>query len=155
MGGRPVFPQISGISGNSSVISSDGFFELENLPKKTCVIGAGYIAVELSMILQTLGSETHLMIRYDRVLRTFDSTISTACSEAIEASGIKLHRKTQSLEFLKAADGSTTIRTDTAGDLTGFDCVLVAIGRRSNADVLKVENIVSCVFYFLQKPIYL
>eukprot|EP00493_Phyllostaurus_siculus_P019073 UN19374 len=38
-------------------ITSDGFFELETLPKKSVVIGAGYIAVELAGILVTLGSE--------------------------------------------------------------------------------------------------
>ena len=75
-------------SGISHAISSDGFFELEVLPKKACVVGAGYIAVELSMILQTLGSDVHLLIRQNQVLRSFDSSIVTACTEAIEACGI-------------------------------------------------------------------
>lgn len=33
-------------------ITSDGFFELEQLPPRVAVIGAGYIAVELAGILQ-------------------------------------------------------------------------------------------------------
>ena len=35
--------------------------------RKTVVIGAGYIAVELAGILGVLGSETHLLIRQNRV----------------------------------------------------------------------------------------
>lgn len=35
--------------------------------RKTVVVGAGYIAVELAGILGQLGSETHLLIRSDRV----------------------------------------------------------------------------------------
>ncbi len=33
------------------------------------VVGAGYIAVELAGILRTLGSDTSLLIRYDKVRR--------------------------------------------------------------------------------------
>ena len=44
-GGRPSVPKIEGAEYG---ISSDGFFELEKLPKKVCVVGAGYIAVELA-----------------------------------------------------------------------------------------------------------
>lgn len=35
-------------------------------------MGAGYIAVELAGVFNTLGTETHLVIRHDKVLRTFD-----------------------------------------------------------------------------------
>lgn len=44
-------------------ITSDGFFELEDLPKKAVVVGAGYIAVEMAGIFNALGCETHLVIR--------------------------------------------------------------------------------------------
>ena len=51
---------------------SDGFFELETLPARTVVVGAGYIAVELAGVLSALGSKVTLMIRHDSFLRTFD-----------------------------------------------------------------------------------
>jgi len=35
--------------------------------RKSVVVGAGYIAVELAGILQTLGSDVSLLIRYDKV----------------------------------------------------------------------------------------
>ena len=44
-----------------------GFFDLEDLPKKTIVIGAGYIAVEMAGILNGLGSDVTLAIRHDEV----------------------------------------------------------------------------------------
>ena len=40
---RPHFPPGEGIE--EHCISSDGFFELEELPKVAVVVGAGYIAV--------------------------------------------------------------------------------------------------------------
>lgn len=36
---------------------SDGFFDLEVMPKRVALVGAGYIAVELAGILRGLGSE--------------------------------------------------------------------------------------------------
>lgn len=60
-GGVPVLPSGDGIE--EHCISSDGFFELEELPRKAAVIGAGYIAVELAGVLQALGTEVKLVVR--------------------------------------------------------------------------------------------
>ncbi|KAG8705342.1 Glutathione reductase, partial [Ceratobasidium sp. 395] len=68
VGGYPIVPPEEKIPGASLGITSDGFFELDHLPKRVAVVGAGYIAVELAGILNTLGSETHLLIRYDKFL---------------------------------------------------------------------------------------
>ncbi|MEG9521456.1 MAG: FAD-dependent oxidoreductase, partial [Pantoea piersonii] len=59
-GGRPSHPAVPGAEYG---IDSDGFFELDALPKRTAVIGAGYIAVELAGVVNALGSETHLFVR--------------------------------------------------------------------------------------------
>lgn len=63
--------------------------------RKTVVVGAGYIAVELAGILNALGSETHSLIRYDEVLRNFDQSVSELLTEEMIAAGIKLHKRTQ------------------------------------------------------------
>merc|ERR1719410_1603717 len=60
VGGKPLMPDIPGIE---LAIDSNGFFDLERVPKRVAVVGAGYIAVELAGILQSLGSEVDVMIR--------------------------------------------------------------------------------------------
>ena len=40
----PQFP------GNQYAVTSDGFFDLQTLPKKVAIVGAGYIAVEFAGI---------------------------------------------------------------------------------------------------------
>jgi glutathione reductase (NADPH) len=77
------------------LISEDFTFTMFHCCRKTVVVGAGYISVELAGVLANLGSETHLLIRYDNVLRTFDHTISEALTEAIDKGPITLHKKTQ------------------------------------------------------------
>lgn len=70
------------------------------------MVGAGYIAVELAGILNALGSEVHLLIRRDHVLRNFDESLSHLLTEEIEKSGIKLHRQTQVKQHLRSSGAS-------------------------------------------------
>eukprot|EP00957_Ditylum_brightwellii_P093708 7135112-Ditylum_brightwellii.AAC.1 len=72
-GGRPSLPPTDGLE---HCIDSDGFFDMEELPKVVVVVGAGYIAVELAGVLNSLGSEVHLVVRKGKALRTFDPAIS-------------------------------------------------------------------------------
>ena len=62
--------------------------------RKTVVVGAGYIALELAGILAQLGSHTELLIRHKRVLRTFDHTISNAITEHYEKGPVHLRKET-------------------------------------------------------------
>ncbi|CAI9558955.1 unnamed protein product [Staurois parvus] len=87
-GGKPSMPTDEEVPGASLGITSDGFFELEDLPKRSVIVGAGYIAVEIAGILSALGSRAALLIRQDKVLRTFDSMISTNCTEELENAGV-------------------------------------------------------------------
>jgi NADPH-glutathione reductase (EC 1.8.1.7) len=67
-GGEPAVPHIEGAEYG---ITSDGFFELEDLPKKVAVIGGGYIGVELAGVLNALGSEVEIFGRADTLLSRF------------------------------------------------------------------------------------
>uniref|UniRef100_A0A4X1VSR0 Glutathione reductase, mitochondrial n=1 Tax=Sus scrofa TaxID=9823 RepID=A0A4X1VSR0_PIG len=71
-GGVPSVPPESQIPGASLGITSDGFFQLEELPSRSVIVGAGYIAVEIAGILSALGSKTSLMIRHDKGIQTDD-----------------------------------------------------------------------------------
>ncbi|XP_006818595.1 glutathione reductase, mitochondrial-like, partial [Saccoglossus kowalevskii] len=115
-------------------ITSDGFFELTDLPKKTVVVGAGYIAVEMAGILNTLGSDTSICIRFDQVLRNFDAMISKNLTESMESSGVKICRRTQVTSVKKELNGKLTLDT-TTGAMNDVDCLLWAIGRIPNSDI--------------------
>jgi glutathione reductase (NADPH) len=51
MGGHPIIPSDEQIPGASLGINSDGFFALEDQPKRVAIVGASYIAVELAGVL--------------------------------------------------------------------------------------------------------
>ncbi|XP_012363796.2 glutathione reductase, mitochondrial isoform X2 [Nomascus leucogenys] len=97
-GGVPSTPHESEIPGASLGITSDGFFQLEELPSRSVIVGAGYIAVEIAGILSALGSKTSLLIRHDKVLRSFDSMISTNCTEELENAGVEVLKFSQGIQ---------------------------------------------------------
>ncbi|KAJ5161852.1 Glutathione reductase [Penicillium capsulatum] len=89
-GGRPNIPNLPGAEHG---ITSDGFFEIEDLPPKIAVVGAGYIAVELAGVMNAVDVETHMFIRGENFLRKFDPMIQQTMTDRYEAAGVKMHRK--------------------------------------------------------------
>ncbi|XP_062600688.1 glutathione reductase, mitochondrial-like [Saccostrea cucullata] len=136
-GGHPVIPDTPGAEHG---ITSDGFFELEDLPKRVVVVGAGYIAVELAGIFGTLGANTSILIRYDQVLRNFDSMISQAVTDNLEHGGVEVRRRTQITKVTKEGDGRLTLEL-TNGQISGVDCLLWAVGRRPSTAGINLEKL--------------
>lgn len=135
-GGHALYPNIPG---SEYGITSDGFFELDEVPKRTAVIGAGYIAVEVAGVLNALGSDTHLFVRKDRPLRTFDKDIVDVLVDEMAKSGPTLHTHANATEVVKNADDSLTISFDN-GEAITVDCLIWAIGRAANTSGFGLEK---------------
>ena len=86
-------------TGGEHAITSDGFFELDHLPKRVAVVGAGYIAVELAGVLAGLGSDVSLVIRHDSVLRSFEPFLGQSALSHLEHSGVTVHRQSETAEI--------------------------------------------------------
>ncbi|MFH4979967.1 hypothetical protein AB6A40_006676 [Gnathostoma spinigerum] len=138
VGGHPLIPRE--IPGANFGTDSDGFFDIETLPKRTVIVGAGYIAVEFAGMLSNLGSETHLLIRYDRVLRNFDHTISMALTETIDSGLVNLHRNTQVQSVEKRSDNKLRVITSD-GVIDAVDVLIWAIGRAPNTAALDLKYV--------------
>ena len=134
-GGRPVRPDIPGAEHG---LDSDGFFALPALPRRTAVVGAGYIAVELAGVLNALGSQTHLFVRKHAPLRNFDPLLSDTLVEAMRAEGPQLHTHASPTALRKNADGSLTLELGD-GEHHTTDCVIWAIGRAPHTAGLRPQ----------------
>lgn len=124
-GGGPVVPEIPGAELGGT---SDGFFELESLPRRAAVAGAGYIAVELAGILRGLGSEVTLHLRRRSVLRSFDELLGKACLEGLADSGVRVVTDFVPAAVARDADG-LRLASSTGGRTGPFDTLLWAVGR--------------------------
>ncbi|OOF36052.1 glutathione-disulfide reductase [Rodentibacter rarus] len=136
-GGRPFRPH--SVKGQEYGIDSDGFFALTELPKRVAIIGAGYIAVELAGVLNSLGAETHLVVRRHAPMRNQDPLIVETLVEVLEQDGIVLHKHTTIQEIIKNEDGSLTAKFDHERHVT-VDCVIWAAGREPATDKIGLEN---------------
>ncbi|GKX50811.1 glutathione-disulfide reductase [Budvicia aquatica] len=134
-GGRPAIPSIPGAEHG---INSDGFFELDAMPKRVAVVGAGYIAVEIAGVLNGLGAETHLFVRKHAPLRTFDPMIVEALVEVMAAEGPMLHTESIPKSITKNADGSLTLALENGTEQV-VDCLIWAIGREPATDNINLE----------------
>lgn len=139
-GGRPTIPSDDQIPGASLGIDSDGFFDLEDQPKRVAVVGAGYIAVELAGVLHTLGSETHVLIRREHVLRTFDPILQDTLTPWMEHTGIKIHKNTSVIKVEGQKGAELTVHLNDGPQLK-VDCVLWAIGRHANTEGVGLEEL--------------
>lgn len=135
-GGHALYPNIPG---SEYGITSDGFFKLDEVPKRTAVIGAGYISVEVAGVLNALGSDTHLFVRKERPLRTFDQDIVDVLVDEMAKSGPTLHTHANATEVVKNADDSLTISFDNGETIT-VDCLIWAIGRAANTSGFGLEK---------------
>nr|XP_036853597.1 glutathione reductase, mitochondrial [Manis javanica] len=147
-GGTPSRPPESRIPGASLGITSDGFFQLEELPSRSVIVGAGYIAVEIAGILSALGSRTSLVIRHEKFLRNFDSIISSNCTEELENAGIEVLKYSQVKEVKKTTSGLEVCmvtlvpgRKPTLATIPDVDCLLWAIGRDPNSRSLNLNKL--------------
>lgn len=103
-GGHPAKPQE--IPGSEHGIDSDGFFDIEQLPKKIAFVGAGYIAIELAGVMNAIGVETHLFIRHETFLRNFDPMIQNTLTKRYEDAGIIIHKNHKGFkEIISLKDG--------------------------------------------------
>jgi glutathione reductase (NADPH) len=134
VGGEPTIPNVPGAEHG---IDSNGFFELNEQPKRSAVIGAGYIAVEIAGVLSALGTDTHLFVRKESPLRSFDPMIINTLVEVMDAEGPTLHTHSIPKEVVKEADGSVTLHFEN-GESHNTDVLIWAIGRNPTTDKINL-----------------
>ncbi len=144
-GGRPIIP--TDIEGAELGLNSDGFFQdLDEVqPQKVVVVGGGYIALELAMLMDGLGSDVSVLHQGWPVLEGFDGTIQSALRKQIEDDKIalyddeiisKVEEQTDSTEDKKLL----TIHFTDGTSITDVEALIWAIGRRPNTDNIGLEN---------------
>jgi glutathione reductase (NADPH) len=134
-GGAAMVPDLPGAELG---ITSDGFFQLEERPRRVAVVGSGYIAVELAGAFHELGSDVELFIRKDHVLTHFDPMLGKSLMRETRAQGMIIHERV--IPAAVKDDGATkTLVAADGREFPGFDALLWAIGRTGNIQQLGLE----------------
>ncbi len=138
-GSHTTVPPITGLDG-VDYLTSTSVMELDDLPSRLAIIGAGYIALEFAQVFRRLGSEVLLVARGDRFLPNEDRDIAAAVRAVLEEDGI---------EFLDNVE-TDSVRQDASGIELNYSrngisetlrCshLMVAVGRTPNSAGLGLE----------------
>ncbi|KAE8451126.1 hypothetical protein EG329_004798 [Mollisiaceae sp. DMI_Dod_QoI] len=142
-GGFPVVPKE--IEGSEFGITNEGFFDIEELPSKIAIVGAGYIAVEMAGMLNAIGVEVHMFIRGQTFLRSFDPMIQETMTARYESVGVKIHKGYTSFEKVESVSEGKGDKKVLKLHLEGGEVMVVnellwAVGRKPETESLKLEN---------------
>ena len=135
-GGKAIMPNLPGAEHG---ITSDGFFELEQRPKRVAIVGGGYVACEFAGAFYELGSEVELFIRKDHLLMSFDAMLGKSLMREMRERGITVHTHVIPAA-VREASGLKTLVAEDGREFSGFDCVQWGVGRAANVEELDLSK---------------
>jgi glutathione reductase (NADPH) len=131
-GGKPTWPSLPGAEHG---ITSDGFFELAQRPKRVAIVGSGYVACELAGAFHELGTQVEIFIRKDHLLMSFDAMLGKSLMREMQDQGISIHRHVVPAAVREDKGLKTLIAVD-GREFADFDCLLWAVGRSAQIEGL-------------------
>jgi glutathione reductase (NADPH) len=135
-GASPFVPRH--LPGHELAITSNEAFHLEQLPRRICIVGGGYIAVEFAGIFQGLGVETILIYRGEQILRGFDDDIRNHLAGEMKKKGIEIRTRADVVSIERSGEGVRITLED--GAAFGAGQIMFATGRIPNVMNLGLEN---------------
>ena len=145
-GSRPLAPPIPGLE-SCDYLDSENVWELEELPQRLLVVGAGPIGIELGQALHRLGAEVTIVQRGGHILTKEDVDVSERMLNYLISEGIDIRLNTNITKIEKQRDGvnvsfSGLQRTSTNDNQEQvYDKILIAAGRAPNVEGLELEKI--------------
>ena len=135
-GATPFVPRH--LPGHELAITSNEAFHLEKLPRRICIVGGGYIAVEFAGIFHGLGVETVLIYRGEKILRGFDEDLRDHLTAEMQKKGTEIRTQAHISRIEKSGEGVRVTLED--GAAFGAGHVMFATGRIPNVAGLGLEN---------------
>ncbi len=126
------------------IITSTGGLELDAVPKRLAVIGAGYIGLELGSVWRRLGAEVTVIEFLDRIVPGMDAEVAKSFERILTRQGLKFRLGMKVTGARQGNDGVTLSvepRDGGVAEEVKADVVLVAVGRRAFADGLGLEAV--------------
>lgn len=124
------------------IVTSTGALELESVPQKMIVIGAGSIGVELGSVYSRLGSNVTFVEFLPKICPTMDDAISKAFQQILEKQGMTFHLSSKVVAADVTPQGiNLTVEKEGTKSQFSADVVLCSIGRRPYTIGLGLENV--------------
>lgn len=140
-GSRPMIPPIKGLN-EIDFLTNESALELEELPKSLIIMGGGYIGVEYAHFFAAMGTKVTMIEMADRLVLSEEPEVADLLLGKLRnRMTVALNAKV--VEVKRAKEGVKVIADDIVeGKQLSYNAntIMVALGRSSNADLLKLEN---------------
>ncbi len=122
---------------NEYIIDSTGALELQEVPKRLGVIGAGVIGLELGSVWGRLGAEVVVLEALDEFLPMMDAQIARETGKILKKQGLDIRLGTR-VTSAAVKKGAVEVSYTTAdGEHSeSFDKLIVAVGRKPRSEEL-------------------
>jgi len=140
-GSLPLIPPIKGLD-SLDYLTNETVLQLKERPDSLIIIGGGYIAVEYGHFFAAMGTRVTILEMADRLVLAEEPEIAELLKKEL-SQRLEVYTGVQAEEVKGNGRSVTVIVKDAkSGGKKEFTAqrILVAVGRRSNADRLKVEN---------------
>ena len=140
-GSRPLIPPIKGLDG-VDYLTNENVLELKERPNSILIIGGGYVAVEYAHFFAAMGTRVTIIEMLGRIAQSEEPEISELLENEMKKR-MDIYTNTQAEEIRKAGDGVIVVtKNKGTGETKEFTAqrIMIAVGRRSNADLLKVDK---------------
>ncbi len=140
-GSRTVIPPIKGLD-TVEYLTNESVLELKERPESLIIIGGGYVAVEFGHFFAAMGTKVTVLEMADRLILSEEPEIAALLEKKLqERMAVRTGARVESVE--KGKDGVKVLTQDNkTGKPKTYAArnIMLAVGRRSNADLLKVEK---------------
>jgi len=148
-GGRPTLPSVPGLA-EAPYTTNEVLFNLEVLPPRMVVLGAGVIALEMAQSFALLGSQVTVLQRGPLFAsKQGDEEAAQILQQELETSGVKFRTATtQKVTTLRERNANDpqkfpllSVEVESNGVAESLECelLLVATGRKANVENLGLE----------------
>ena len=126
------------------IVTSTGALELDKVPEKMIVIGAGIIGLEMGTVWRRLGAEVEVVEYLPRILPGIDDEIANNFMKILQKQGVKF-KLAHSVEKAQIINDKVLLSVkdinNNAYDELEADVALVSVGRKPNTNGLGLEKL--------------
>jgi mycothione reductase len=140
-GARPLVPDVKGIEG-IEYLTNESALRLTERPESMVIIGGGYVAAEFAHFFDAMGTKVTLIQRNQRLVPEEEPEVSELLRTALSRR-MTIHTNTEAVEVRQTGKVvSITAKEREKGKVIEVTAraLLIAAGRKSNADILMVSN---------------
>ena len=140
-GSTAKIPPIEG-SGLPGVVTSTQLLDIDHVPARLCIVGAGVIGLEFASIFRSLGSTVTMLEFAKEILPNFDTDISKRLKQVLGKRGIEFFNQA-GVKSIEPNGPALTVRYTWKNQehTVEADTVLIATGRAPRVEGLGLDRV--------------